>query len=71
MVSRSLGSGGQKAELKIRAGDFPCGLVVKDSPPSAWGAGSIPGQGARITHASQPKKQKNPHKNKTNIASNQ
>ena len=39
-------------------GDFPGGPVVKTSPSNAGGAGSIPGQGAKIPHASQPKKKK-------------
>ena len=38
-------------------GDFPGGPVVKTSPSNAEGMGSIPGQGAKIPHASQPKKQ--------------
>ena len=37
--------------------DFPHGPVVKTSPSSARGAGSIPGQGAKIPHASWPKNQ--------------
>ena len=32
--------------------------MVKTSPFSAGGAGSIPGQGAKIPHASWPKKPK-------------
>ena len=32
-------------------GDFPAGPVVKTSPSDARGAGSIPGQGARIPYA--------------------
>ena len=36
---------------------FPGGPVVKPSPSSAWGTGSVPGQGAKIPHASWPKKQ--------------
>ena len=31
--------------------------MVKISPSNAGGAGSIPGQGAKISHASAPKKQ--------------
>ena len=31
--------------------------MVKTSPSNAGGVGSIPGQGAKITHASQPKNQ--------------
>ena len=37
--------------------DFPGGPVVKTSPSSAGGAGSIPGRGAKIPHASWPKNQ--------------
>ena len=36
--------------------DFPGGSVLKTSPSNAWGVGLIPGQGARIPHASRPKK---------------
>ena len=39
------------------AGDFPGGPVVKTSPFNAGGADSIPGWGAEIPHASQPKNQ--------------
>ena len=45
------------------------GLVVKTSPFSARDAGSIPGQGAKILHASWPKKQnikQNQYYNKLN-----
>ena len=38
--------------------DFPGGPVVKTSLPNAGGASSIPGQGAEIPHALQPKKPK-------------
>ena len=37
--------------------NFPGGLVGKNSPSSAGGVGSIPGWGAKIPHASQPKNQ--------------
>ena len=37
--------------------DFPGGSVVKVSPSSAGGAGSIPGQGAKIPHVLWPKNQ--------------
>ena len=40
-----------------RHGDFPGGPVVMTSPLSAGGAGSSPGQGAKIPHASWPKNQ--------------
>ena len=35
--------------------DFPGGPVVKTLPSNAGGEGSIPGWGAKIPHASQPK----------------
>ena len=38
--------------------ESPGGPVVKDPPPSAWGIGSVPGQGARIPHSPQPEKPK-------------
>ena len=38
--------------------DFPGGPVVKTSPSDAGGVGSISGQGAKIPHASWPKKPK-------------
>ena len=37
--------------------DFPGSPVVKTLPSNAGGEGSIPGQGAKIPHASWPKKQ--------------
>ena len=37
--------------------DFPGGPVVKTSPSNAGGASSIPGRGAKIPHATQPKHQ--------------
>ena len=37
--------------------DFPGGPVVKTSPSNSGGADSIPGQGTKIPHASQPKNQ--------------
>ena len=37
--------------------DFPGGPVVKTSPSSAGGVGSISGLGGKIPHASQPKNQ--------------
>ena len=42
---------------KISFRDFPGSPVVKSSPSNAGGAGSIPGQGAKISHAPGPKKQ--------------
>ena len=38
-------------------GDFPGSPVVRTSPSNAGGAGSIPGQGTKIPHASGPKSQ--------------
>ena len=38
--------------------DFPGGPVVETSPSNAGGAGSIPGRGAKISHALRPKKPK-------------
>ena len=38
-------------------GDFPGGAVVKSSPSNAGDEGSIPGWGAKISHASGPKNQ--------------
>ena len=38
-------------------GDFVGGPVVKTSASNAAGEGSIPGRGAKISHASQPKNQ--------------
>ena len=48
--------------------NFPGGLVVKNSPSSAGGVGSIPGWGAKIPHASQPKNQS--INNRSNIVTN-
>ena len=42
---------------KVCSRDFPNGPVVKTSPSNAGGAGSIPGWGAEIAHASWPKNQ--------------
>ena len=44
--------------LKRIIQDFPGGPAVKTSPSNAGGVGSIPGWGANIPHASQPKKPK-------------
>jgi len=46
----------EKKEKGVGSG-FPGGPVVKILPSSAEGAGSIPGQGAKIAHASGPKNQ--------------
>ena len=42
---------------KVMCGDFPGSLVVKTSPSTAGGEGSIPALRARIPHASWPKGQ--------------
>ena len=39
--------------------DFPGGPVVKTSPSNAEGKSSVPGQRAKIPHASRPKKTEN------------
>ena len=43
--------------LKVKPWDFPGGSMGKTSPFNAGGAGSIPGQGTKIPHASWPKNQ--------------
>ena len=43
--------------LKFYIRDFPGGPVVKTPHFNSGGEGSIPGQGAKIPHASWPKKQ--------------
>ena len=48
----------QTQKVRRRYRDLPGGPVVKTSPSSAGGAGSIPGRGARIPHASGPRKPK-------------
>ena len=42
-----------------RRQDFPGSSVVKNLPSNAWGTGMIPDRGAKIPHASWPKKLKN------------
>ena len=49
---------GFKHALSFKKRDFPGSPEVKSSPPNAGGAGSIPGWGAKIPHASWPKKPK-------------
>ena len=44
-------------EFKRYPRDFPGGPVVKTWPSNAGGAGSIPGRGAKIPHASRPRNQ--------------
>ena len=49
----------RKEMLKmVTVRDFPGGPVVRTSPSNAGGAGSLPGRGAEIPHASGPKNQK-------------
>ena len=43
---------GQFIHKKSSSWYFPGGSVVETMPSNAWGEGSIPGQGARIPHAS-------------------
>ena len=45
-------------------GDFPGSAMIMISPSSAGGAGSIPGQGAKIPQASRPRNQT---QNRSNI----
>ena len=49
--------------MKMRSGDFPGSPVVRTSPSNAGGAGSNPGQEAKIPHVSWPKKKKKNPKN--------
>ena len=46
-----------KSAYEVLMWDFPGGSVVKSSPSSAGGVGSVPGQGTKIPHASWPKNQ--------------
>ena len=52
--------------------DFPGGLVDKASPSNTGVVGSIPGSGAKILHASWPKKKKKKkkRKNRSNTVTN-
>ena len=43
---------------KVHSWEFPGGSVVQNQPSNAGGKGSIPGQGAKIPHALQPRKNK-------------
>ena len=46
--------------MSIKTGDFPGGSVVKTSLSNALGAGSTPGGGTKIPHASRaPQKNQN------------
>ena len=44
--------------VRIKPQEIPCGPVIKILPSSASGAGSVPGQGAKIPRASWSKKNK-------------
>ena len=46
-----------KGSIKTVERDFPGGPVVKTLSSNTGGIGLIPGQGAKITHASWPKDQ--------------
>ena len=59
----------KKQSKRTLDGDFPGGLVVNLSPPNASGAGSIPGQGAKIPYALLWPKKRNTDK-KSNIVTN-
>ena len=48
--------------IKDTKGNFHGGLGVKTWPSNAGGMGSIPGLGAKMSHASQPKYQNIKHK---------
>ena len=47
----------KKKKKNCKNVDLPGSPVVKTSPSNAGGAGLIPGQGAKITHASWPRNQ--------------
>ena len=49
--------GCQNLHLSLIQADFPGGPVVKTSTANAGGAGSIPGQGAKIPESSWPENQ--------------
>ena len=55
----AVANGGQEHKFwsETEPGDFTSGSVVKTSPSSVGGVGSIPGQGAKILYASWPKNQ--------------
>ena len=46
-------------DFKTQFWDLPGGPVIKASPSNVGGAGLIPGQGVKIPHVPQPKKQQN------------
>ena len=55
-----------KKEKECETRDFLGGPVVKTSPPMQGGVGSIPGHGARISHALGPKNQSRKQKQYSN-----
>ena len=61
----SLHLGFENRYLKAILWGFPGGPMVKTSPSNAEAVGSVPGQGAKITHTSWPKTQK--ANNRSNI----
>ena len=48
---------GEQTDFRSNLWDFPGGPAVRTSPSNAGAAGSMPGQGAKIPHASQSKNQ--------------
>ena len=55
-------AGTHKGGTRTLLGNFPGGPVARTSPSNAEGVGSIPGQGTKTPHASQPKNQKRKQK---------
>ena len=60
----------KKCILKLQCRDFPGSPVVKTSPSSAGCADWIPGLGAKIPHAGQPKKKIKTNNTVTNSIKN-
>ena len=57
----------RRLKRKYLVQDFPVGPVVNIPPPNERDVGSIPDQGAKIPHASQPKTKT---ENRSNIVTN-
>ena len=55
-------AGTRRGGTKTLLGNFPGGPVARTSPSNAEGVGSIPSQGTKTPHASQPKNQKRKEK---------
>ena len=53
----------EKAQECGCGGNFPSGSVVRTSPSNTDGVGSIPGQGAKISHGAKKKTKKKKIKN--------